>query len=216
LILNYIVIDFEMNRVPKKAIPPNSNLKNEIIEIGAVRLDDNLKITDRFDAYVMPEYNKRITPVVTEITGITMDTLADADVFTDIMPDFCEWIGDEPSKIYSWSDTDKIQLFSETYVKFEAEEKQNYILKHFRRWLDLQKIFTRVMGLSKPISLVNALGMTKEFFHGMEHSAVDDAENTAYLLMLLRDRERMEKLKRSSVTYNCSTTSTFSLGDMLR
>ena len=205
-----------MNRVPKKAVPPNSNLKNEIIEIGAVRLDDSLKITDRFDAYVMPEYNKRITPVVTEITGITMNTLADADVFADIMPDFCEWIGDEPSKIYSWSDTDKIQLFSETYVKFEAEEKQNYILKHFRRWLDLQKIFTRVMGLSKPISLVNALGMTKEFFHGMEHSAVDDAENTAYLLMLLRDKERMEKLKQSSVTYNCSTTSTFSLGDVFR
>jgi inhibitor of KinA sporulation pathway (predicted exonuclease) len=202
-----------MNRVPRKSIPKNSNLKNEIIEIGAVRLDNDLHITDRFDAYVMPEYNSRITPVVTDITGITMKTLENAETFKEVIVKFCEWIGNEPSKMYSWSDTDRIQLFAEAEVKFE---KKPEIFSVFRRWLDLQKIFTRVMGLSKPISLINALGMTKEFFHGIEHSAVDDAENTAYLLMLLKDKERLQKMKTSSVTYNRSTTSTFSLGDVMR
>ncbi len=211
--MNHIVIDFEMNRVPRKSIPKNSNLKNEIIEIGAVRLDNDLHITDRFDAYVMPEYNSRITPVVTDITGITMKTLENAETFKEVIVKFCEWIGNEPSKMYSWSDTDRIQLFAEAEVKFE---KKPEIFSVFRRWLDLQKIFTRVMGLSKPISLINALGMTKEFFHGIEHSAVDDAENTAYLLMLLKDKERLQKMKTSSVTYNRSTTSTFSLGDVMR
>lgn len=211
--MNHIVIDFEMNRVPKKFMPKNSGLKNEIIEIGAVRLNDDLHITDRFDAYVMPEYNSRITPVVTDITGITMKTLENAETFSKVITNFCEWIGDEPSKMYSWSDTDRLQLFTETKVKFEENSE---ILSKFRRWLDLQKIFTRIMGLSKPISLINALGMTKEFFHGIEHSAVDDAENTAYILMLLKDKERFEKMKTSSVTYNLSTTSTFSLGDVMR
>lgn len=201
-----------MNRIPKRYNDKCKGLKNEIIEIGAVRLNDDLKIQERFDIYVMPEYNTRITPIVTEITGITMETLENACNFSEAVYKFSEWIGDEKSKIYSWSDTDRIQLFSEANLKLKNTDE---ILNKFRRWLDLQKIFTRLMGLSKPISLVNALGMTKEFFHGMEHSAVDDAENTAYLLMLMKDKCRFERLKTSSVTYNLSTTSTFSLGDVI-
>ncbi len=213
--MNYVVVDFEMNRIPKRHANVCKGLKNEIIEIGAVRLNENLEITDRFDIYVMPQFNRRITPIVTDITGITMKTLKDAnaDIFKDAINKFIEWIGDEPVKFYSWSDTDRLQLFAESELKLENKDK---VLNHFRRWIDLQKIFTRLMKLSHPISLVNALGMTKEFFHGMEHSAADDAENTAYLLMLIKDKERFEKLKTSSVTYNLSTTSTFSLGDVFR
>ncbi len=213
--MNYIVVDFEMNRIPKRHSSICKGLKNEIIEIGAVRLNENLEITDRFDIYVMPQFNQRISPIITDITGITMKTLEkeNADVFNIAIKKFIEWIGDEPVKFYSWSNTDKIQLFAESKLKLENYDE---VLKHFRRWIDLQKIFSRLMHLSHPISLVNALGMTKEFFHGMEHSACDDAENTAYLLMLMKDRERLEKMKTSSVTYNLSTTSTFSLGDVFR
>lgn len=213
--MNYVVVDFEMNRIPKRHANVCKGLKNEIIEIGAVRLNENLEITDRFDIYVMPQFNRRITPIVTDITGITMKTLEDvnADIFSNAINKFVEWIGNEPVKFYSWSDTDRLQLFAEADLKLENKDE---VLNHFRRWIDLQKIFTRLMKLSHPISLVNALGMTKEFFHGMEHSAGDDAENTAYLLMLMKDKERFEKLKTSSVTYNLSTTSTFSLGDVFR
>ncbi len=211
--MNHIIIDFEMNRIPRRHASECKGLKNEIIEIGAVRLNDNLKIMNRFDMYVMPQYNKRITPVVTDITGITMKTLQGADTFDIALKKFCDWIGEEPTKFYSWSNTDKYQLFGEAELKLKNHSE---VTKKFRRWIDLQRIFSRLMGVSHPISLINALGMTKEFFHGMEHSAVDDAENTAYLLMLMKDKERFEKMKTSSVTYNLSTTSTFSLGDVFR
>ena len=190
--MNHIVIDFEMNRIPKKLSSQYGRLKNEIIEIGAVRLNDEMNIQNRFDIYVMPQYNSRITPVVSDITGITMELLQEekAVFFEEAMEQFLEWIGDEPSKFYSWSDTDRTQLFSEC----EQKLKNSFdVLNHFRRWLDLQKIFSRLMGSSNPISLVNALSMTRKFFQGMEHSAVDEAENTAHVVMLIKDKENFEE-----------------------
>ena len=48
---NYLVIDLEMCRVPKGIKRQALHLSSEIIQIGAVLLDDELKVTDVCSLY---------------------------------------------------------------------------------------------------------------------------------------------------------------------
>lgn len=48
---------------------------DEPIEIGAVRIDENLNITDTFHTYIMPR--KKISAKITEITGLNEDIIAE-------------------------------------------------------------------------------------------------------------------------------------------
>lgn len=57
--MNYIIYDLELNSKPFK-----SKLPNEIIEIGAIKLDSDLKEIDTFQAFIKPHYFKKLFPVV--------------------------------------------------------------------------------------------------------------------------------------------------------
>lgn len=60
---SYIIMDLEMCRTPKGTKRDNLFLKNELIQIGAVLLDDNYEEVDTFMTYVSPQHS-RITPVI--------------------------------------------------------------------------------------------------------------------------------------------------------
>ena len=111
------------------------------------------------------------------------------------LEDFLRWIGEEPTRIYAWSDSDRNQLFHECREKGLWEGKPP---KAFRRWIDFQRIYTRLLGLSKRnrISLKNAIGGIEVNFAGSQHSAADDAENSAALLTLLHDKEAFAERTR--------------------
>jgi DNA polymerase III epsilon subunit-like protein len=53
-LMNYIVFDLELNSKPFKSRHPN-----EIIEIGAVKLNRNLEITGTFQSFVKPKVYKK-------------------------------------------------------------------------------------------------------------------------------------------------------------
>lgn len=58
--MKYIVVDLEMNPIAKKYADKAAICKNEIIEIGAVLLDENFQEISSFMTYVRPEYNSEI------------------------------------------------------------------------------------------------------------------------------------------------------------
>ena len=64
--MKYVVIDLEMNEINKKS-EVRDICKNEIIEIGAVMLDDNLTEISSFRTYVKPEHNVRIMNKITQV-----------------------------------------------------------------------------------------------------------------------------------------------------
>ena len=66
----YVILDLEMCNVPYNDRRDWLNCNNEIIEIGAVLLDDSLKICDSFKTYVHPEYGV-LDSVISDLTGIT-------------------------------------------------------------------------------------------------------------------------------------------------
>ena len=51
-----IFIDLEMNTTDTRLVR-RKELKNEVIEIGAVRMDDAFHPLDRFRIFVRPQYN---------------------------------------------------------------------------------------------------------------------------------------------------------------
>lgn len=66
----YVIVDLEMCRVPKGLKREKFGSASELIEIGAVLLDDAYEIEDRFKTYVSPEYG--------EIDRYTEEELEDA------------------------------------------------------------------------------------------------------------------------------------------
>ena len=85
--MDFVVVDIENTSLQ----PPN----NEIIEIGAVRLqkkDSQYRLTDRYSQLVKPFHE--IPPVVQHLTGITARTVKDAPRFREIAGEFRDFVGD--------------------------------------------------------------------------------------------------------------------------
>lgn len=83
----HIVIDLEMNPVSKKSKDVRRYLRNEVIEIGAVKLDEGFSVIDRFQCYVKPRYN-RIAWFIHRLTGIADRMVQGSDDFVEAMARF--------------------------------------------------------------------------------------------------------------------------------
>jgi inhibitor of KinA sporulation pathway (predicted exonuclease) len=176
--MRHIFVDFEMCMVPRKAAP-EPHMHFEIIQFGAVMLDERLNFIDEFSAFVKPQYGE-LTPEMTELTGITKEMLLGQGGFVKVFSAFLKWLGNDEYKIYSWSVNDLLQLKNETRIK-KFPLKQSKI---FENWIDFQKIFTRAARLPHNPSLGKALEMMQLEFVGSKHFADADAYNTARLFCI--------------------------------
>lgn len=170
---------------------------SEIIEIGAVKLDSHKCVVDQFSILVKPQYNEEIALFVTKLTGIDVGAVKKACDFEQALSKFSEWIGHKKTRMYSWSNTDLIQL------RRECTYKNIRIPENMIRWMDFQVVYPKVMGLdiSYKMSLANAAE-----WYGVEinkrkaHRALYDAEITAELVrpVLTGEYKKQAKLLHDS------------------
>lgn len=189
-----IFIDFEMNPIDNTYEKEREICNYEIIEIGAVMLDESNTHLSEFTTYIKPEYSEVITSRITELTGITTEMVFYAENFESALGRFLEWCGDvnDIETVYSWSDNDYRQLKGEIKLKnIEAGVKINSLLD---KWCDFQKLFSGQVGLKKPMSLQNAIEAVGREFAGRAHDALTDAVNTAELFVVSRDDEETKKM----------------------
>ena len=187
--MKYIVIDLEMNTIWKK--PERLIWGREIIEIGAVMLDENLQEVSSFRTYVKPEYNRKISNGIMKLTGITNKMVSQAPHFEEAFKMFLNWcLGPKDEvAIYAWSNADYQQVTNELLLKditLNAEE-QKLVNKE---WNDFQNEFDVQMGFEHQLSLSAALELAGIDFSGRAHDALDDARNTAELLQAYKDESR--------------------------
>ena len=113
--MNYIVLDLEFNQSfpfkNGKKVEPNPECPFEIIQIGAVKLNENFEQVDTFDAMIRPQIYPRLHPFVEKITGIHSEMLADKPDFKDAYTRFLTFIGDEPAVLCTWGGDDIKSLF---------------------------------------------------------------------------------------------------------
>ena len=110
--MKYVVMDLEFNHPRRASLKSEKNgvvLENEIIEIGAVRLNESLDQEDEYCAFVRPTAYKTINDDVKEITGITNDMMWSGRDFQTVVDEFLKWCGDDYAFV-TWSDNDIITL----------------------------------------------------------------------------------------------------------
>ena len=111
-----IFIDLEMNTTDARLVH-KKDLRNEVIEIGAVRMDDTFHPLDRFRIFVRPQYNGVIERKIYKLTGISNGAVSDAVSLPEALDALEAWCGSDGCEIYAWSTSDLCQLRKECGFK---------------------------------------------------------------------------------------------------
>lgn len=93
--MNYVVLDLEWN-VPYsfKNLKHRKNfLRGEVIQFGAVKLDESFGVLDEFEIMVLPKYYKKIEKNISELTGITDEDVQSGLPFRLAIELFQTWCG---------------------------------------------------------------------------------------------------------------------------
>ncbi len=128
--MNYIIMDLEWNNSFNKA---TQKFVNEIIEIGAVKLDEQLNEISTFSELIKPVISKKLRSRIKNLTNITNDDVRSGKPFADVINDFKDWVGDDVV-VMSWGDTD-IRTLLTNYKYFLKKESIDFI----KEYADLQK-----------------------------------------------------------------------------
>lgn len=133
--MNYIVFDLEWNQgIGNKY---KKELEFEIIEIAAIKLNNDLEFVDKFEAVIKPVIHKRLHPIIKELTGFTEEELDKGKLFKDVIEDFINWIGNEEYRFCTWATQDlkELQENMRFYGKYLVDKPPLY-------YYDIQKLFS--------------------------------------------------------------------------
>lgn len=173
--MNYIVLDMEWNQAKSYSdmIKDPVMLTGEIVQIGAVKLDDSFHAIDSFCQRVKPSYYREIHPRVAEVTRLTNADLRIGSSFCSVFEQFVEWCGHE-FQFLVWG-TEDIRVLRKNMILHEIETSG--IPQHF----NLQNIFAvQILDKVKQYSLSRALAHVREKAYPA-HDALNDAMSTALL-----------------------------------
>lgn len=174
----YVIVDLEMCNVPKGIKREAYNWRNELIQIGAVVVDESLNITDEFMTLVSPEFGA-IDNFIEKLTGISRKAVQGAPKVKEALEMFVNWL---PSNavLVSWSENDESQIRKEIEAKnIFIEGLDDYL----DTWVDCQKTFGEKMNAQKNYKLSEALIIADIDYDEGEHDALVDAKNTAQLFV---------------------------------
>lgn len=111
--MNYIVLDLEWNQPlsPQRMIRDPFKLGGEIIQFGAVRIDNlrDLNIVEKYSEIVKPVYYTKISKNVTEVTDLTDEIVERGRPFEVVCREFLDWCGEDFAFI-TWSGNDIYML----------------------------------------------------------------------------------------------------------
>ena len=189
----YITLDLEWNQAyAQKALAVqrqlSSRLRGEVIQIGAVKLDKNLRICGSYQIIVKPRYFKKLHKHVSELTGITQEQMDVGTPLTLASESFKRWCG-EDFVFLTWG-PDDIPMLKENFNVNDLD------CDWLNTTYDLQKIFARQTNdESKQRSLEYAM----EHFEIPMNLPAHDALNDAYFTALVAQKLNVEEGIR---TYN--------------
>lgn len=210
--MQYIFLDLEMNPVSRDFKQERKICKSEVIEIGAVMLDENMEEIDAYKQYVKPKFNKGIEHNIRNLTGIQDKDVEKAVSFVEMWSTFVEWCGKD-CVVYTWSANDARQIRKEMRLKGVDESEHKEFLNS---WRDLQKEFGELIGVHKNISLECAVGAIGEKFQGNQHDALCDSRNTAEIFRVTKDEVRRKKAIEYLIElFREKGNLTYSMGDLI-
>ena len=149
--------------------------KNEIIEIGAIKLKGT-RIIDTFSSFVNP--NKIIPKKISELTHITQDMVDNAPTIEDVLPKFLEFTKDAVMVAHN-------SAFDMGFIRRDA--KKYLGIDYKPAVIDTLQM---ARDLYPDLKGYNLDRLNKTFKLSLEnhHRAIDDAQSTAKLFIMFLEK----------------------------
>ena len=174
--MKYIVIDLEWNQPmsyqSRTFREVGDRLIFEMIQIGAVKLDEQLNIIDSISVPIQPTHYVKIHPRIRRMTQLGPEILDNAPHFEEAMAQFVAWCGEDYT-LLTWG-CDDVSVLQQNLDFFDVHPQLPVMC-------DIQKLFSDVYKLKDRMGLKPAMDMLeivpdedKAF-----HNAVNDAYYTA-------------------------------------
>ena len=182
--MQYIIMDLEWNSAYSRK---KQGFINEIIEIGAVKLDVQFQKIDTFSILVKPSVSKRLQGRVKALTHLSNEDVQDGVPYATAMQQFSAWVGDAENVFLTWGDGDIRAMLQNNMFFLQIETlpfMQNYvdIQSYCQQRLQLSK--TQQVGLS---DAAEKMGLDPNTY--AHHRALDDSLLTADCFKTVYDAE---------------------------
>ncbi|KAK3126946.1 hypothetical protein QOZ80_7AG0565650 [Eleusine coracana subsp. coracana] len=178
-----LVVDFEATCQEKGRIYPQ-----EIIEFPAVLVDAATgRLVSEFRTYVRPRHHPHLTAFCKELTGIQQSQVDGGVELSEALAKHDAWlaaagVATNRLVVVTWGDWD-----CKTMLEFECRFKGISKPEYFDRWVNLRIPFEAAFGPGRR-NLQEAVKEAGLQWVGRLHCGLDDARNTAYLLVELMRR----------------------------
>lgn len=190
--MDYIVLDIEFNG--RKFASP---LPMEVIEIGAVRLNEQFEYIDSFTSFVKPVYFAKLNSFIQKKTGIPQEAIDQAARFPAVIKKFMAWLQkSENPLLITWGGEDMKRIILDTRMH-KLDDTFFMQLPYF----DLLKGYIHSRGLTNDVSVEGALEQLQIETSEQAHRALDDAKMTAKILIAVHKEVDWEKVTHYVDTY---------------
>jgi len=186
--MNFVVFDLEWNiagRVNKVDPAIQSAMPHEIIEIGAVKLDENYNQISKYSVYIRPKLYPVLSGHIAAVTRRLQHSLKYGLSFPEAAREFFQWCGDD-YMFCTWTESDTATL--KMNLKFYGLDDQ------LVRCLDAQYVFSEQIEKSDmQRSIEYAVDYLRLPKSQPFHQAVSDAWYTGLILREMASILRAEQ-----------------------
>ncbi len=176
----YITLDLEWNQAyAQKALAVqrqlSARLRGEVIQIGAVKLDKNMRICGSYQVIVKPKYFKKLHRHVSTLTGITQEQMDRGMPLPEAAKSFREWCGKD-FVFLTWG-PDDIPMLKENFHVHGIESE--WLMNTY----DMQPMFNR--ETDGDMKRQRSLEYAMDYFELQQTLPAHDALNDAYFTALV-------------------------------
>lgn len=134
--MNYIVLDLEWNQSNTGEEAAAKKLPFEIIEIGAVKMNEKFEILDHFHRLIKPSVYREMHHITKELIHLDMEDLNQGNSFPGAAGDFLKWCGED--RIFcTWGPGDLTEL--QRNMRFYQMDP---LFQGPAKYYDVQKLFS--------------------------------------------------------------------------
>lgn len=193
--MDYIIFDLEWNQSSHPGeVDENGNaLPFEIVEIGAVKLNENRDMIGEFSELIKPQIYHEMHYITSKLIHLQMEQLEKGRPFVEVMEEFLEWCGDE-CIFCTWGPLDLLEL-QRNMRYYNMLPLSDRPIKYY----DIQKLFSIAYEDKKSRRsleyAIDMLGIHKDIPF---HRAFSDAYYTAQVFDMIEDPAVLEKVSFDS------------------